>query len=114
MTFTPGRVISQLEIEQETVRLLANLEKATEEFGDLAEDHAKKEARYKSKWAQEFLGGEGTVKDRESRADYRLADPLFELKIADALLRAKREQLSTIRTSLDSLRTLAANLRIQT
>lgn len=113
MSFEPGRVISQVEIEQETVRLLNNIEKATEEFGDLAEDQAKKEARYKASWAKEYLSGEGTVKDRESRADYRLADPLFELKIADALLKAKREQLSTIRTSLDSLRTLAANLRNQ-
>lgn len=105
--------ISPIDIEDNMVRLVEELEEHTEAFEVLAVDQAKKEARYKSAWAQEYLSANGSIKERESWADYKQSDGHYEVKIADALLRAKKEKLNSIRTSLDSLRTLAANVRAQ-
>ena len=74
---------------------------------------AKKEARYKAAWAKEYLSAKGSIKERESWADYKLADEQFEYKISEALLKAKREKLLSLRTSIDAMRTLNANVRFQ-
>ena len=105
--------ISPLEIEDTMVRLVEELEEHTEAFEVLAVDQSKKDARYKSSWAKEYLAANGSIKERESWADYKLSDEYYEVKIADALLKAKKEKLNSIRTALDSLRTLAANVRAQ-
>lgn len=106
--------MSQGAIEEELMRMSGILEDETDAFGVLAEDHAKKEARYKSAWAQSFLAADGTVKDRESTADYQNAAEMYDVKIADALMRSKREKLVSTRESMGALRTLAANVRNQT
>lgn len=106
--------ISQLEIETSIVRLVEELEEETENFAVVSRDHAKKEAHHKTKWAQTYLKVDGSVKERESWAEYENSDSLFDVKIADALMRAKREKLLSLRTSLDAYRTLAANVRAQT
>ena len=105
--------ISPLEIEDNIMRLVEELEDHTEAYEVLAVDQSKKEARYKSSWAKEYLAANGSIKERESWADYKLSDEYYEVKIADALLKAKKEKLNSIRTALDSLRTLAANVRAQ-
>ncbi len=103
--------ISQVEIEQELMRLADMLESETEAFETLAMDAAKKEATYKSNWAKEYLSAKGSIKEREAWADYKLAEQIYDHKIAEALLKSKREKLSSLRTSIDALRTLAANVR---
>ena len=105
--------ISPLDIDDNIIRLVGELEDHTEAFEVLAVDQAKKDARYKSAWAHEYLSANGSIKERESWADYKLSDAHYEVKIADALLKAKKEKLNSIRTALDSLRTLAANVRAQ-
>ena len=95
--------ISQVEIEEELLRLLELLE----------EHNAKKEARMKAEWAKEYLSAKGSIKEREAWADYKLADQEFEAKVAEALVKAKREKLLSLRTSIDALRTLNANVRSQ-
>jgi hypothetical protein len=105
--------ISQIEIEQEMLRLVGELEKETEAFEVLAVEAAKKEARYKSNWAKEYLARSGSIKEREAWADYKLDDVNYEYKIAEALVKTKREALLSIRTSIDAMRTLNANVRIQ-
>jgi hypothetical protein len=42
-----------------------------------------------------------------------MADFDYDYKIAEALVKAKREKLLSLRTSMDSLRTLNANVRVQ-
>ena len=106
--------ITPIEIEDNMVRLVEELEDHTEAFEVLAVDQSKKEARFKGSWAKEYLAAQGSIKERESWADYKLADELYDVKMADALLKAKKEKLNSIRTALDSLRTLAANVRAQT
>jgi hypothetical protein len=105
--------ISQVEIEDELLRLLELLEEHTEAFETLAEDSAKKEARLKGEWAKEYLSAKGSIKEREAWADYKLADQEFEAKVAEALVKAKMEKLLSLRTSIDALRTLNANVRSQ-
>jgi hypothetical protein len=105
--------ISQVEIEQRLLYFLDELESETEAFESLAEDNAKKEARYKASWAKEYLSAKGSIKERESWADYKMADEQFEYKISEALLKSKREKLLSLRTSIDAMRTLNANVRVQ-
>lgn len=106
--------ISQVEVEEEILRLTQMLEDETENYAILIEDAAKKEARLKGEWAAAYLNHQGSIKERESWADYQLADKSFEWKIAEALAKASKEKLNFARTSIDALRTLAANVRAQT
>jgi hypothetical protein len=106
--------ISQVEIEQEIIRLTSMLEDETETFEALAVDAAEKEANYKNLWAREYLSAKGSIKEREAWSDYKLEAEIHQHKIAEALVKAKRERLSSLRTSIDALRTLAANVRAQT
>jgi hypothetical protein len=105
--------ISQIEIEQELLRLIDELEKQTEAFEVLAVDGAKKEALYKSNWAKEYLAANGSIKEREAWADYKLDEVAYDYKIAEALVKTKRESLLSLRTSIDAMRTLNANVRAQ-
>ena len=105
--------ISQVDIEHELMRLIEALEEETEAFEALAEDSAKKESTYKANWAKEYLAAKGSIKEREAWADYRLADENFHYKIAEALVKSKREKLLSLRTSIDAMRTLNANVRVQ-
>lgn len=112
-THRRGRPISQVDVEEEIIRLMDLLEEETEAFERLAEDGAKKEALFKANWAKEYLAGKGSIKEREAWADYKLSSESYDWKIADALVRSKREKLISLRTSLDALRTLSANVRHQ-
>jgi IS30 family transposase len=105
--------ISQVDIENELLRLLDRLEKETEDFELLAVESSKKEARYKSTWAKEYLSASGAIKQRESWADYKLEQDHYEYKIAEAMVKSKRETLLSLRTSIDAMRTLNANRRAQ-
>lgn len=105
--------ISQVEIEEELIRLMDRLETETEQFETVAMDLAKKEALYKSNWAKEYLSAKGSIKEREAWADYKMDQQNFEYKCAEALVKAKREVLLSIRASMDAIRTLNANVRTQ-
>ena len=104
--------ISQVQIEQELLRMMDMLEQETEAFEKLAEDSAKKEAQFRANWAKEYLSAKGSIKEREAWADYKMADLNYDYKIAEALVKSKREKLISLRTSMDSLRTLNANVRV--
>lgn len=105
--------ISQVSIEQEILRFIDLLEKETEAFEVLAVDAAKKEALYKSNWAREYLSAKGSIKEREAWADYKMDEVNYDYKIAEALVKTKRELLLSIRSSMDAMRTLNANVRAQ-
>jgi len=105
--------ISQVDIENELLRLMDKLERDTEEFEAISVDSAKKEARYKANWAKEYLSASGAIKQREAWADYKLENDYYDYKIAEALLKSKREALLSIRSSIDAMRTLNANVRVQ-
>ena len=105
--------ISQIDIEQELLRLMDMLEEETKQFDSLSMDMAKKEALYKANWAREYLSAKGSIKEREAWADYKLDQEYFEYKCAEALVKSKREKLLSVRSSMDAIRTLNANVRNQ-
>lgn len=106
-------MFSQVDIEQELYRLVQVLEDETSTYAILAQDDARKSARYKAEWAKAYLRAEGAVRERESAADVVCRELLTEAKIAEALLKSKREKLTSTRSSIDALRTLSANVRVQ-
>lgn len=110
---TRTQPISQVDIEREMLRLMEQMEEETEAFETLSVDCAKKEALMKANWAKEYLSAKGSIKEREAWADYKLSDEVYGYKIAEALVKAKREKLLSVRSALDSLRTLNANVRVQ-
>ena len=95
------------------MRLLDLLESETEAFETLATDAAKKDARYKATWAKSYLAAKGSIKEREAWADYQMNEENYDYKISEALVKSKREKLLSLRTSIDALRTLNANVRTQ-
>ena len=105
--------ISQVDVEEEMIRLLNILEAETENFELLAQEAAQKEAHYKSQWAKAYLTSSGSIKEREAHADWAMSDIAMASKIAEALVRSKREKLSSLKTQVDALRTIAANVRMQ-
>jgi hypothetical protein len=105
--------ITQGQIEEELMRLLGILESETEEFEVLAQHSAETEASHKGQWAKQYLSSTGSVRSREAEADYAMSDSMYSYKIAEALMKAKREKLLSLRTSIDALRTLNANVRAQ-
>ena len=113
MQYRRNEPISQVEIENELLRLMSLLEEETEAFETLAEDAAKKDALYKANWAKEYLAAKGSIKEREAWADYKLSEESYDYKISEALVKSKREKLTSLRTSIDALRTLNANVRSQ-
>ncbi len=106
--------IDQVGVEAEINRLSQLLEEETEVFEQLAKDAAETEAAYKKAWWADFLHAEGPQKQRESMAGYKNAQLHEDALVADALKTAKRERLHSLRTQLDALRTIAANVREQT
>lgn len=105
--------ITQGQIEEEIMRLLSILETETEEFEVLAQRAAETEATHKGMWAKQYLQANGSIRNREAEADFALSDSLYQFKISEALVKAKREKLLSLRTSVDALRTLNANVRAQ-
>ena len=105
--------ITQVEVEERIIELTFTLEGETEAFEALSIDFAKKESTFKRQWYHEYLQADGPVKEREARSGYRTAELHMESQIAEAVMKSKRERLHTIRTALDALRTLAANVRAQ-
>lgn len=105
--------MSPIDVEREILRLMQLLEDVTDEFEDISVDASEKEAEYKMAWTKDYISqqGKGPIKDREAWADYKNAPLYREWKLAEALTKAKRERLTSIRTGLDALRTLNANLR---
>jgi hypothetical protein len=106
-----NRPISQVEIEEEILRLVELLEHSTEDFAELAQEAAQSESDYKRAWAGQYLSASGAVKEREAWADFRTQEEFQKYKISEALVRSRREMLNATRTSIDALRTLAANVR---
>lgn len=105
--------ISQVDIEQEMIRLMDALETETEAFEALCIDLAKKESAWKLGHAKAYLTGKGPVEEKKNYAIWTTASLYDDYALAEGLVKAKREKLLSLRTSIDALRTLNANVRVQ-
>jgi len=106
--------ISQVDVENELLRLISLLEEETENFEVTAMDNARNEAEFKRSWARTYLVSSGSIRNREAEADDRNSQIFLDFKVSEALMKSKREKLLFLRTSIDALRSLNANVRYQT
>lgn len=104
-------VLSQAEVEQELMRLSAMAEKALQELAKRARAAAEAEVKHKVARAKALLAAEGTVAEREARADVETEALFLERKMAEALLLSAQEAGRTYRAQLEAIRSVNANLR---
>jgi hypothetical protein len=117
------RPLSQVEIECEIERLSTELEAATETYARLCREDAEAENAYQRRYHRAVIvHSERTTRADGSKATVAWVDAQAKLaceteaevhRIKAAELRAVKEALNTKRTQMDSLRTLAANVRGQ-
>lgn len=117
------RPLSQVEVESRIGALCDELEDATVEYRDLCEQEAAAENAYKRTYHRAIIvhserstmpnGNKATVSWIEAQAHLACEDQESTYRVKSAILRALKESLTTKRTQLDSLRTLAANIRSQ-
>lgn len=108
------RTMTAVEIEQELVRVLDLLEQATYDYRELSEQAAKAHSFYKGLYWEEYLKAEGAVREREALAGMATRGRYKEDQLAEGAVKAQRELLTSLRTRVDILRTLSANVREQT
>lgn len=111
------RVLTQAEIEDGIMRLSAELEDEVYRYAALSDDAAEAEAAYKGKHARAVvrLGAESGVKstalERQARAELSAVEELRLYRIAEGRRSASKERLLSLRSRIDALRTLSANVR---
>ena len=112
--------ISPYDIELGIIDLCEALEKETEQYAQLSELAAESEAKYKLIYSKTHVqmasneNGRMTVNEKQARADLIANDQFRIYRIYEARRAASREALLSLRARLDAMRTLSANLRIQT
>ena len=109
--------IIQTEVEELMAVLGARLEEGTEEFGKLAEERAVAEADYKERYWTALVRivdhpeYRTTAPQREAKAALAAKEEFRRFKLLEAREKAAQQHLISIRARLDSLRTIAANVR---
>lgn len=106
-------ILTPHDIETRIAEDLDALEAATEAYKKLLIEEAKAEYEYKSYRHEVFLNTQGPVRVREAEAEYQAKDKLRAYLGRQAQAKGARELLTTIRTRLDALRSLNANVRPQ-
>lgn len=115
----PNPYVVQGDIEGEIVRISDRLEKATDRLQEVSVAHAHAEADYRYAYAQAFLkrreGDEKlTDKIREQRATEETTEQFRARRVAEAEQMSLQEKCRQLRSQLDAIRTLSANVRAQT
>jgi len=112
--------IIQTEVEQLMAVLGRELEEGTEQYAKIAEERAVAEADYKERYhtalvrqadSQYDHGLKFTASQKEARAALVAKEELRRFKLLEAREKATQQFLISIRARLDSLRTMAANVR---
>ena len=120
-------VLTQAEIEHAIMDTSDSLEQLVEEYAEIAEASGVAEADFKKRQAQMTLAviehqpknADGSERkmlaaERDARIELACNDERKRAAIAAARREVSREAMSTHRTRIDALRTLAANVRYLT
>lgn len=117
-------ILTAADVERAIARISAEMEDATHDLADLAENMAEAEVSYEVAFAkarivardQEGHGPKGrtTNDEADDRAIVQCEALLRDHLIKKAIHGACVEKLRTARSQLDALRTIAANIRAQT
>ena len=109
--------IIQTEVEQLMSVLGRELEEGTEQYAKIAEERAVAEADYKERYWTALVRQvdhpeyRTTAPQREARAALVAREEFRRFKLLEAREKAAQQHLISIRARLDSLRTMAANVR---
>lgn len=109
-----SEVLTQADCEREIIRLARVMESKTVELASLARNAANAEAIYKREWAKQYLIATGPIVQRQAQADVDTYTEFLDRKITEGVYDACKEALRSLRTSIDALRTISANIRGQT
>ena len=107
------RLLTQADIEERIVNLTEALDENTELFAEVSEQRAEAEADYKWAFSRGIVeqNGKVPVATKEAVAHLRSPQAYRKWKILEAQEKATQQKLMAIRTQLDALRTIAANVR---
>lgn len=107
-----NRDLTPTVVEQRLAELSKALDDAVKNLAVLDETWVRAKHAYELAYARAYLTAEGkTVDDRKANALPVVADLLFTQELAEAVLRAAKEQVRTLRTQIDVGRSLGAGLR---
>lgn len=110
------RQLTPVDVEERIVRLSDELDEQVALYADLAEARAEAEAEYKHRQARAMIDqpNKQTVSMREAIAHLRASDQFRAFRVAEAREKATQAKMTAIRSQLDALRTIAANVRMLT
>lgn len=121
-----GEILTAGEVEQRIARASDAMDDLTDDFDQQAIDKAVAEATYKVKFAKERIkhrarpgggsgpGGRVTNDEADDHATVACEVELMNRLVTEEVLNATDQSLRSLRSQLDALRTLAANIRAQT
>jgi hypothetical protein len=104
--------IYPVDVETALMELSGRLEEEVEVFAEVSLQRAEAESEYKRQYHRIIVRmTDGTVTQKESMAQVKSAVAFREWKIAEALEKSTQQKLMAIRTQIESLRTISANVR---
>lgn len=109
----PVDVRSQADVEERILHLSDVLEEQVELFSKLTIERAEAEANYRYKQSRSLVTqtSKTTVAMREALAHLHASDEYRTYRILEAQEKATQAHMTAIRSQLDALRTVAANVR---
>jgi hypothetical protein len=115
----PYNALTQADIERAIMSVSEQMEQATFNLAEIADDAAVAEADYKvafarALWAKEAATEKLNVGAKDAAATIETEHELRARIISAAKLSVAQESLRTMRSRMDALRTVAANLRSMT
>lgn len=113
MTMRPVDVRSQADVEDRILRLSDTLEEQVELYAELITQRAEAEADYRYKQSRALLDqtSKTTVARSEAFAHLKASEEYRIYRILEAREKATQAHMTALRSQLDALRTVAANVR---
>jgi|TARA_R110000824_G_scaffold237554_2_gene426350 hypothetical protein len=105
--------IIQTDVESRLLRCVSRLEEETERYAEVSEARARAEAEFKRRYFTALVsqGKVETVARREAFAHLQAKDEFSDWKLFEAQEKATQQALIAVRTQIEALRTLSANVR---
>lgn len=108
-----GRPLIQVEVEERIQALCEQLEEHVTTFTSTSHKRAEAEADFKYHYSRALLeqAGKQPVATKEAIAHLKASEPYRLWKILEASEKSTQQALISVRTQLDALRTISANVR---
>lgn len=103
--------ITQVEVEDEIIRLSDLLETSTHELAEASYEHAVAEANYRAEYAKVFVDADGAMPYRQETARLACAPAYLTRRVSEARQMGLQEAGRNLRARLDALRSINTNLR---